>query len=344
LKDLNSDEFLKRKVATRELIDAGLAAIDPLAAAMQTAQPELIMRGLYILRELAESRHEPTATRAYDAINELAKHPSPAIQRRATTSLERLKELRQHRAAAALQGLGAEIHMQPMLIDSRYVNRPIMLYINEAWEGIDEDLDQLDALQGIKTVALQGVHVTDDWLRRLESLPSIEAIGLKDVTITQAGIHTLKSLPMLQRLALAYTRVDDASVNHILQMNQLRRLRLYDTGVSEEGREKLDRLAIDLEIRNGGFLGISPTSNNLGDPVTVGTVKHGSAAQRAGMVVNDRITHFGGEEVTSFDQLKALIGSSRPGSQIEVRVVRDGKPKMLNVKLGQWDVRHLLVY
>ena len=250
------------------------------------------------------------------------------------TSIERLNELRQRRATTALQGLGAEIHVQPMLIDSRLVNRPITLYISETWEGVDEDLDKIDALRGLKTVAFQGVHVTDGWIRRLESLPSIEAVGLKNVTVTAAGIESLKKLPTLQRLALAYTPVDNTTVDHILQMNQLKRLRLYDTGVTEDGRGKLSQQISDVEIRNGGFLGISPASNNLGDPVTIGTVKHGSAAQRAGMVVNDQITHFGGEEVKSFEQLKELIGKSRPGSRIDVRVLRDGKPKSTGRQAG----------
>ena len=34
--DLNSDEFLKRKVATRRLIGVGLPAVGPLAAAIQS--------------------------------------------------------------------------------------------------------------------------------------------------------------------------------------------------------------------------------------------------------------------------------------------------------------------
>ncbi len=55
---------------------------------------------------------------------------------------------------------------------------------------------------------------------------------------------------------------------------------------------------------------------------------------RAGLQAGDLLVEIEGEQVSDFDDLRSRIGDFDPNDSVRLRLVRDGKPKTLQVKLG----------
>ncbi len=67
----------------------------------------------------------------------------------------------------------------------------------------------------------------------------------------------------------------------------------------------------------------------------VQSVIKGSPAEKAGIKAEDVILKINEVEISSRDQLTAYVASFAPGTEVEVTVWRDGKSRVLNVKLGE---------
>ena len=76
-------------------------------------------------------------------------------------------------------------------------------------------------------------------------------------------------------------------------------------------------------------LGLARSSGAL-----VFQVEPGSAAEKAGIKVQDVILSYDGQDVTSWSQLPPLVGASDPGSKIRVKIFRDGKEQALTVTIA----------
>ena len=58
-------------------------------------------------------------------------------------------------------------------------------------------------------------------------------------------------------------------------------------------------------------------------------------AKKAGIEVGDVITHFNNNTITRSSDLPLAVGRSPIGSNVKVRIIRDGKQKRLNVKIAE---------
>jgi WD40 repeat protein len=85
-------------------------------------------------------------------------------------------------------------------------------------------------------------------------------------------------------------------------------------------------------IKPKGFLGVM--LNEDGNGCVVDQVIEKTAAEKAGIQVNDRIVKIQGVDVKSTWHAIGLIGGNDEGAAIEVVIERDGKEKTLNVTLG----------
>ncbi|EOS95593.1 Do family serine endopeptidase [Erwinia tracheiphila] len=65
----------------------------------------------------------------------------------------------------------------------------------------------------------------------------------------------------------------------------------------------------------------------------VNEVLPGSAALKAGIKAGDIITHLDDKAVESFAALRAKIGTTAPGKEVKLELLRDGKPMTLMVRL-----------
>jgi len=102
-------------------------------------------------------------------------------------------------------------------------------------------------------------------------------------------------------------------------------------------------------IKNGkvsrGFLGIAlqPLSeelskafkieNNAGALVSAVTSK--SPAEKAGVVAGDVVVEVNGKTVDGPRELQLLVAGFAPGTKVDVKLIRDGKEKSVNVELGE---------
>lgn len=69
--------------------------------------------------------------------------------------------------------------------------------------------------------------------------------------------------------------------------------------------------------------------------VLIGDVTAGSPAEAAGLRPGDIITSFDGREVSDMNQLRNQVAAIRPGTEVRVQLVREGKPKTLSVRIGE---------
>jgi serine protease Do len=73
----------------------------------------------------------------------------------------------------------------------------------------------------------------------------------------------------------------------------------------------------------------------------VGDVTPNSPAAEAGIKEGDVIVEFNGKKVTDARQLRLAASQTPPGSKATLKVIRDGKEKTFNVKLGELPVKTL---
>jgi len=95
-----------------------------------------------------------------------------------------------------------------------------------------------------------------------------------------------------------------------------------------------DQLVAGDEVRLA-LLGVSTTVAPSGAAgAQVAEVVQGSAADRAGVEVGDRVVGIDGEAVTDGGRLRAQVIRRAPGEQLTLTVVRDGEERELEVTLG----------
>ena len=78
------------------------------------------------------------------------------------------------------------------------------------------------------------------------------------------------------------------------------------------------------------------TAMGLRKPVgaLVGQLEAGSPAATAGIQVGDIITRFDGEKIMMSGDLPHVVGQTRPGSEVPVELMREGKERKLKVRVG----------
>jgi len=81
------------------------------------------------------------------------------------------------------------------------------------------------------------------------------------------------------------------------------------------------------------YLGVSAQDANKG--AQLASIAAGSPAAKAGLQAGDVITSFGGKAVASSSVLSSLVDSYKPGDQVQVQYLRNGKQQTVKVTLVQ---------
>lgn len=103
-------------------------------------------------------------------------------------------------------------------------------------------------------------------------------------------------------------------------------------------REGWDRMqqGETFNSHSGALLGVSGKATEEGVEVT--KLFDGEPAEAAGLRVGDVIVTFQSQRVDSLQRLTELVGEENPGDRVSMEILRDGKPKTINVRLGiRWD-------
>ena len=114
----------------------------------------------------------------------------------------------------------------------------------------------------------------------------------------------------------------DVAMNAVQQLKATGRVARGQLGVGIE--------PIDSEKARG--LGLADTRGAL-----VNAVAPGSGAEKAGLLPGDVIRKFNGVAIDDFTDLPPIVGALAPGSRSELTILRDGKPRQLDVTLSLLD-------
>ena len=102
-----------------------------------------------------------------------------------------------------------------------------------------------------------------------------------------------------------------------------------------------DGQSFETKTHERAFLGVSPSHGWYSDespnpPVgfEIGRVVEGSSAETMGLLEEDVLTSFNGEEVRDFGHLADLIDACEPGQEVKITVLRDGKKKNITGEIG----------
>lgn len=119
---------------------------------------------------------------------------------------------------------------------------------------------------------------------------------------------------------------------------------------SNLARSIMESLIEDGEVRRG-FLGvfIQPVTAELAEEfglegsrgALVGEVTPDTPAEDAGLEPGDVVVRFNGRYVNDSRHLRLMVAQTRPGSEVELEIVRGGKRRVIDVTLGELNDRGL---
>lgn len=69
----------------------------------------------------------------------------------------------------------------------------------------------------------------------------------------------------------------------------------------------------------------------------VGSVVEDGPADNAGLEEGDVVVEFDGEEVRDWDEFRSMVANKSPGTEVDVRINRDGESRKLTVEIGEMD-------
>src|SRR5881397_1470992 len=108
------------------------------------------------------------------------------------------------------------------------------------------------------------------------------------------------------------------------------------------------RSALESLLKQGriirGYLGIQTGASQRGvgdsdtEGVTVGEVVSGSPAEQAGLQPGDVISKFDGRDVKNFRALRTLVAEAPLDKQVELQIVRNGKPLTVKTQIKEQPV------
>jgi hypothetical protein len=196
--DLNSDLFSVRQAASRSLREAGVGAVQPLAAAADGRRSEVTRRAIDVLEAFCESDDAELGQAARESLEKLTHSVNRLPAHRASQVLKRERLREQRSALAQIQRLGgmvsyAMIEEGELLVGS--------LVLGRRWEAGDDGLKYLTRLGRIEQLKLWGQQFSDAGLEHLSQLTGVQTLMLYTTQISDDGLGRLQA-------ALPGTRID----------------------------------------------------------------------------------------------------------------------------------------
>lgn len=170
---LGAPQFARREAASRDLVEAGLAALPALSTAVRSDDLEVASRGVEVLGRLLATADPALAAGAERTLEALTAEPDQPVARQAAAVLEFHRTAAAAAAREALEGLGAVIR------ERTAVDRAgLELEIDTRWRGTPADFRHLAALRGLEAVSVRGVAVDEGVLAVLGGLREVARIEL----------------------------------------------------------------------------------------------------------------------------------------------------------------------
>ena len=301
------DDWLDCDQVDRAQVQQWVADLDSGEFAVrQAASRKLREVGLVAIKPLAtaaDGRQSEVTRRAVDVLDSLCESDDDDVADAARNALERLvhstHRLPAHRASVVLRGQRLR-QQRAALVEIQRLGGAVTA------AGVDDGELVIGSL-----VLGRKWEAGDDGLRYLAKLGRIEQLKLYGPQFT------------------------DESLEHLEKLTGVQTLKLYATEISEEGQLHLQAALPGtlVDRRHGALLGVSGVGDARGCRLIM--VRDGSAAQRAGIEVDDVITAVNGVAIPDLATLIATIAKQRPGDRIKVALERGDQSLDKDIVLGE---------
>jgi hypothetical protein len=190
ISQLNDDRYLIREQATRNLQDAGAAALDQLQAAADADPPEPADRSVWILRRMSTAKDASLKRPALEHLANLKKRPQVAAAARET-----LETLRHQEAVTAIEQLGGNYVENEFMVQPGVVRRNGRLDLDSRWHGDDAGLVHMRNLNGMQIVRIVGTDISGDALiNELPHCKTLQTLWLYGTKVTPDEAAKLRKL------------------------------------------------------------------------------------------------------------------------------------------------------
>lgn len=340
IRQLDANRFEEREDAASKLSSAGEAAIDPIVEAVASASRERLSRCLSILVRMSIKGEAAAQDRAEAAVEAIAKGRDPRAARIAAGSVESIHSAKREQARETLVALGAEIgeiRLEDLNGPWRLTDDTGSVEIGPNFRGTVEDLKHLKRLTDAKSATLSLPSADDKWLIAIiEIMPQLREVNIKRAKITSVGLAKLKDLERLHHVWICYLKVDEKGAEELGQLPVVSYLTLFGAGISKKAENDLIAAQpnANVDIRTGAFLGLGGSEGPLG--FRVSSVAPGSAAEKAGIRVEDSLQSVNGQAVASITDLTRILRPIEAGKKVQIEYFSGSEAKKVEVTLGEW--------
>lgn len=261
--ELANGEFQVRQNATRQLAEAGSAALPTLAKAVQVGDSEVRRRAVRAVMEQCLGPRHSERQPARELLDELASSDDAEVARVAQNAVTSLREATANLAAAELTRRGAVVMPE--------TNSYIGIYkvqIPQSWSGGDDGLAMLAELGQVTWLSIENAPLTDEALPHIAKLTSLQTLYLGQSRMSGKGLAQLAPLSSLRYLSLRRLPVEDRHLAELPKFPQLMSLGLDSTLISDAGlalvarQEALQQLWLDgTRITDVGLKELRPLAN-----------------------------------------------------------------------------------
>jgi hypothetical protein len=334
LEQLDSDQFSRRQVATRQLQEFGLEAVEPLTLAAQSGKLELTQRAIGILQMLAVEQAPDDDGGAWQALATLVTQGSGSAALRARAAIDDIRAEREVQAYTKLAAAGVQLGFREFVMHSRTLNLEVV-WIDKKWKGDVDALRWLRWVQRIGHVLIEGDAVRREVIEHVVRMPDLRSLVMRNARVGDDIFTPLGAMNRIDELEFRYVPLTVQDAEKIAQLPIRVSLGLMGTDLPIEGAQHLrDAMpGLTLHYKHGGFLGVS--THGLSANCQLDSVKVGSAAFDAGLRPGDIIVQIDDAPISSFDDLQLQIGSHHAGDVVEMTYERDGEIGKTKVTLGR---------
>jgi hypothetical protein len=197
---LDDNRYLVREQATRQLLAAGEAALEPLLAAANSERPEPADRAIWVLRRLGASKDVALRRKALERLAQVKNRPRVAAAAR-----QALAEFRHREAIQALEQLGARFGSPQFGGEgSTEPHMTVRVILDRGWRGGDEGLVHLGHLLGLQQVIVIGTDLSVAGLAKLQKVEMLEELWLYGTNLHAEDLPEIKKL--LPQVTVDYRR------------------------------------------------------------------------------------------------------------------------------------------
>jgi ribosomal protein L10 len=301
---LQSSAYNTRRLAGWELKQKRGDAIPIIDQALQTADADLTRTLVRLLSELASTPNRSPGPEAVAVLRTLAEEQVTFRGSLAKQTLQALADQQAQMAIENLEVVGVKFKFELIQILTSRLNTPVpFAVIDEEFAGTAKDLRSLRWIDQYKIVVLQGPKIDAEVIEQVAQMPNLEVLQIREANLAAKDLMPLQNLRQLKTLELSYFPISDDDMELIATFPIWESIRFFGTEVTREGLEKFSVLQPDIEVSYGlgGFLGISAAPMGA---CVIGSFVEDSAAQEAGMELNDIITSINDVPVTEFEDLR----------------------------------------